>query len=88
LKGGPQEGTVPGIKRHVLLVHGEKTFKKIEWPPIRSEEQAKADHPAKGKAHKEDKLADLTVAELRERARKQGVDPLGLRKAELIDALK
>lgn len=90
LRGGPQEGTVPGIKRHVLLVHGEKEFKKVEWPPIRTakaaKEAAKAAHPAKGGKAK-DELATMPVAELRAIAKKKGVDPMGLRKAELIDAL-
>jgi hypothetical protein len=30
LKGGPQRGSVPGIKRHVGMVHGKEAYAKLE----------------------------------------------------------
>jgi len=36
LKGGPQKGSVPGVKRHVKLVHGEDVYNKLNFPALRT----------------------------------------------------
>jgi hypothetical protein len=33
--GKPQVGSVPGIKRHVKMIHGEDAYKVVIFPPIR-----------------------------------------------------
>lgn len=38
LKGGPQKGSVPGIKRHVKMIHGVDVYDKTEFPALRSAE--------------------------------------------------
>lgn len=42
LDGGPQHGSVPGIKRHVLLKHSKAAFNRVDWPEIRTGTRAKA----------------------------------------------
>lgn len=74
--GKPQEGSVPGIKRHVILVHGKTAFKNATFPAIR-----------KGSTRQAPDLTAKKVDELRKMASKRGIDSTGLRKDDLVAAL-
>lgn len=43
LRGKPQFGSVPGIKRHVRAVHGKAIYDEVVWPPVRSGANAEAE---------------------------------------------
>jgi hypothetical protein len=68
----PQEGTVPGIKRHVAMVHGQDVADKIDWPPIRT---------AEGPMSKLDAHTLILAAKAR------NVKTDGLNKASILTAL-
>lgn len=71
--GGPREGTVPGIKRHVKLAHGDEAYAKAKFPAKRSTEGP---------------LAKQSVEELRAAAVTRKIkDADSLSKADLIAAL-
>jgi hypothetical protein len=85
-------GTVPGVKRHVIALHGRTAYRKVQWPAIYTDRSgstiAKAIRKrSTTKQVKTDDLAKLTIKELRDRAKAKGIPVSGKRKDELVSAL-
>lgn len=86
LRGRPQEGSVPGIKRHVRAVHGKTVFDAVVWPPLRTGELA--DKERKRAAQEMAKrFRAMPVAALRKQAARKGIEVDGKTKPALIEAL-
>lgn len=45
LNGGPEEGTVPGMKRHARKRHTQAEYDAVVWPPIRANEVLSSQAP-------------------------------------------
>ena len=82
-------GTVPGVKRHVRALHADVNFDRIKWPATYDKPSGKSIASAirKGTSPKREELEDLSIGELRERAKAKGIKTSGLRKGELVSAL-
>jgi hypothetical protein len=99
MDGKPQEGTVPGVKRHVKAIHvlrdkeiTEAQYKKLDFGESKSKPAGKqiADSikaPKKSASNGSGDLASLPVSALRERAKAKGIATAGKRKEELVAAL-
>jgi hypothetical protein len=79
--GGPMEGTVPGVKRHVKYVHGPDVYAKVQWPPIYRHGTSVYGDRLRNDGRS---LQTYTFRELRVMARKRGVPQFGKNKADLI----
>jgi hypothetical protein len=82
-------GTVPGVKRHVRAAHGDRAVSRIQWPPSfeQSAGQKVAAALRKGTSVKAAELDQLSVQELRSKAKQKGIKTAGLKKKELVSAL-
>lgn len=87
LRGKPQQGSVPGIKRHVLAVHGKAVYDEVVWPPLRSGENAAKEKQRTAKEMAK-RLSALPLADLRKKASRKGIDPNGKSKKALVEALQ
>jgi hypothetical protein len=99
MKGKPQEGTVPGVKRHVWAIHvlrdatiTEAQYEKLKFGDLYTKPAGKAvadsikGSDGNGSGVPTD-LASLPVPALRERAKAKGISVTGKRKDELVEAL-
>lgn len=78
--------TVVGVKRHVRHWHPDK-YDSIRWPDIHAVSSGKKVAAAIRGTSKPRSLGNRSVDDLRKKARKQGIDPRGMRKDELVSAL-
>jgi len=78
--------TVVGVKRHVRHWHPAE-YDRIDWPPIHPVSSGRKVAAAIRGTKPRPSLADKPVDALRKQARKQGIDPTGMRKADLVAAL-
>ena len=69
-----RRGAVPGIKRHVVKMHGQKAFDEIDWPPLRSVGQLI------------DALDAMTPAQVDEIAERFGITDLAASLEEIAEA--
>ena len=85
---GPMTATVPGMKRHVLRVHGRMFADAVTWPPLYVDStSAAADWLRASKVHPPKPYEEMTVKELRAAAKRRGVPQFGKNKADFIEAL-
>ena len=75
-------GSVPGMKRHVKLVHGMDAYRRIEWPDIYGRVPV-GDLFGERFQAQEGSLALKSLNELRQEAKRRGVSPLGRSKKAL-----
>lgn len=78
--------TVVGVKRHVRHWHPDQ-YDKIDWPPIHSVSSGRKVAATIRGTKPRATLQDRSVAFLRKQARRKGIDPTGMRKADLVAAL-
>ena len=84
-----EPGTVPGVKRHVLAIHGQRAYNRIQWPPSFERPRGKRVAAAlrAGRSLTEADLWEHSVVELRGIARQRGIPITGKNKEELVSAL-
>jgi hypothetical protein len=79
--------TVVGVKRHVRHWHPDE-YDKITWPDIHTVPSGRKVAAAiRGTSKPRSTLSERSVEDLRKKARRQGIDPKGMRKSQLVEAL-
>jgi hypothetical protein len=86
--GAPMEGTVPGIKRHVLRVHGRSFYDAATWPALyRNSVSFWGDRVRASKLTPPKPFEEMNIHELRAAAKLRGIPQRDKNKPDFIAAL-
>jgi hypothetical protein len=87
-KGTPLDGTIPGIKRHVLKVHGRLFYEAVIWPPLyRTGTSPAGDMFLASLSVPPKPFEEMNIHELRAAAKRRGIPQRDKNKADFIAAL-
>ena len=79
--GAPKRGSVPGMKRHAMAVHGAASFEAASWPGVHGQVRWKGKEPKPGS------IAAMSLNQMRQEAKCRGISSLGKSKQELFSQL-